>query len=80
MSVGGSTDTPSSASKKLVTIESKQPSAPSPRMKPGMAVCKGSLYLYGGQFEQGNKQCTLNDLYSLGESNFEVVNGKQIVN
>lgn len=76
MSVGGSTDTTSSASKKLVTVVPKQLSEPSARMKPGMAVCKGSLYLYGGQLEQGDKQYTLNDLYSLGKFSFEFLNGK----
>lgn len=39
---------------------------PSPRMKAGLAISKGILYLYGGQVEQKNKQYTLGDLYSLG--------------
>lgn len=41
--------------------------SPSPRMRPGLAISKGVLYLYGGQFERKNKQLTLNDLYSLGK-------------
>lgn len=41
---------------------------PSPRMKPGLTICKGQLYLYGGELENGSKQYTLNDFYSLGES------------
>lgn len=40
---------------------------PSPRMKPGLAICKGQLYLYGGELENGSKQYTLNDFYSLGK-------------
>lgn len=40
---------------------------PSPRMKPGLAICKGQIYLYGGELENGSKQYTLNDFYSLGE-------------
>lgn len=35
-------------------------------MKPGLAICKGTLYLYGGEYEDGSKQYTLNDFYSLG--------------
>lgn len=41
-------------------------SLPSPRMKPGLVVCKGILYLYGGVFEDGDKQYTLSDFYSIG--------------
>lgn len=40
---------------------------PAPRMKPGLAVCKGILYLYGGVFEDGDKQYTLSDFYSIGK-------------
>lgn len=40
---------------------------PSARMKAALVVCKKHLYLYGGTVEDGNKQCTLADLYSLGE-------------
>lgn len=40
---------------------------PSPRMKPGLVVCKKTLYLYGGSLEDGNKQFTLGDFYSLGK-------------
>lgn len=39
---------------------------PAPRMKPGMAISKGQLYLYGGELESGSKQFTLNDFHSLG--------------
>lgn len=62
MVVGGS-----SANK---SVESAKNSAnlnvPSPRMKPGLVVCKGTLYLYGGVFEEGDKQYTLSDFYSIG--------------
>lgn len=40
---------------------------PSPRMKASLVVCKKQLYLFGGIVEDGNKQFTLADLYSLGE-------------
>lgn len=30
-----------------------------------MAICKGNLYLFGGEYEEGSKQYTLNDFYSL---------------
>lgn len=64
MSVGGSKEGPASKSKQIALTNT-----PSPRMKPGLAVCKGNLYLYGGEFESGSKQFTLNDFYSLGELN-----------
>jgi len=38
---------------------------PSPRMGPGMCVKHGALYLYGGLVEDGDKQFTLNDMFSL---------------
>ncbi|XP_063235245.1 kelch domain-containing protein 4 [Bacillus rossius redtenbacheri] len=38
---------------------------PSPRMNCGLAVKDGHLYLYGGLVEDGDKQLTLSDLYSL---------------
>ncbi|XP_043285970.1 kelch domain-containing protein 4-like [Venturia canescens] len=39
--------------------------SPSPRINAGLAVKNGILYLYGGMFEDGDKQFTLNDFYSL---------------
>lgn len=39
---------------------------PSPRMNCGLAVKHGVLYLYGGLVEDGDKQFTLSDFYSLG--------------
>lgn len=39
---------------------------PSPRINPGLAVKHNVLYLYGGMLEVGDRQYTLNDLYSLG--------------
>lgn len=38
---------------------------PHPRMNCGLAVKHGVLYLYGGMFEDGDKQVTFRDLYSL---------------
>lgn len=38
---------------------------PSPRMKATLVVCKKQLYLFGGIVEDGNKQFTLADFYSL---------------
>ncbi|XP_043248419.1 kelch domain-containing protein 4-like [Colletes gigas] len=38
---------------------------PCPRINPGLAVKHNVLYLYGGMFENGDRQYTLNDLYSL---------------
>ncbi|XP_054735460.1 kelch domain-containing protein 4 [Anastrepha obliqua] len=38
---------------------------PSPRMNAGLCVCKGTLYVYGGLYEEDNKQYTFNDFYAL---------------
>ncbi|XP_014206209.1 kelch domain-containing protein 4 [Copidosoma floridanum] len=38
---------------------------PSPRINPGLAVKHNILYLYGGMYEEGDKQYTLSDFYSL---------------
>lgn len=63
MTVGGSS---TSQVEKLKETKSININVPSARMKPGLAVCKGNLYLYGGEYESGSKQYTLNDFYSLG--------------
>lgn len=39
---------------------------PSPRMNAGMVVKNNILYLYGGLVEEGDRQYTLCDFYSLG--------------
>lgn len=38
---------------------------PSPRINSGLAIKHSVLYLYGGMFEDGDKQITFSDLYSL---------------
>ncbi|CAK9802613.1 Kelch domain-containing protein 4 [Anthophora plagiata] len=38
---------------------------PCPRINPGLAVKNNALYLYGGMFENGDRQYTLCDFYSL---------------
>lgn len=65
MTVGGSGKQPEAKSVKA--DEAVSVVGPSPRMKSGLAISKGVLYLYGGQIEQKNKQFTLNDLHSLGK-------------
>lgn len=62
MTVGAAKETTASQS----TSTNVTANMPSPRMKPGLTICKGHLYLYGGEFENGSKQYTLNDFYSLG--------------
>lgn len=56
-----------SASKDSPTIanESVKLFRPSPRINCGLAIKHGTLYLYGGMFEDGDKQITFSDLYSL---------------
>ena len=43
----------------------KQLNIPSPRFNAGLAFKGGSLYLFGGLFESGEKDYTLKDFYSL---------------
>lgn len=38
---------------------------PHPRMNAGMVVKNGILYLYGGLYEDGDKQFTLSDMYAI---------------
>ncbi|RZC36859.1 Kelch 4 domain containing protein [Asbolus verrucosus] len=38
---------------------------PSPRINSGLAIKHGTLYLYGGMFEDGDKQITFSDFYSV---------------
>lgn len=67
MVVGGSVgvDKPSA---ELNKVSFNSFNMPAPRMKPGLVVCKGMLYLYGGVFEDSNdKQHTLSDFYSIGK-------------
>jgi hypothetical protein len=45
---------------------------PSPRMNCGLVVKHGHLYLYGGLVEEGDKQLTLTDFYSLGTNHSTV--------
>ncbi|XP_078689823.1 kelch domain-containing protein 4-like isoform X2 [Branchiostoma floridae x Branchiostoma belcheri] len=45
--------------------EESVPMVPSPRMNTLMAVKGKILFLYGGVYEEGDKQVTLNDLYAL---------------
>lgn len=44
---------------------SKAKPGPTARMNPGMCVCKGNLYVYGGIYEDEDKQYTYNDFYSV---------------
>lgn len=62
MTVGGSSGTPKSSSKK---DGKSATNGPSPRSHVGMAFSKGQLYAYGGIFEEDDRQYTLTDFYSL---------------
>lgn len=68
MVVGQKTATKSDVQKKSSSGAGSSSSAPSPRMKSGLTVCKGNLYVYGGIVEDGNKQVTLADFYSIGKN------------
>lgn len=65
MTVGGSAGP--SQTNKPKGKSSTAADTPSARMKPGLAISKGTLYLYGGEYENGSKQYTLNDFYALGK-------------
>lgn len=41
---------------------------PPPRFGSGLAVKQGDLFMYGGVVEDGDKQYTLKDFYSLGKT------------
>lgn len=66
--VGPSVSSQTSAETASSQYESKESAAanPHPRMNCGLAIKHGILYLYGGLNEQGEKQLTFSDLYSLG--------------
>lgn len=69
ITVGGSSSSQAVRSKaKLSSVN-----VPSQRMKPGLAICKGTLYLFGGEYENGSKQYTLNDFYSLGKGQITIL-------
>lgn len=58
--------TPSSSVNETSTLNSATKLFnPSPRINSGLAIKHGTLYLYGGMFEDGDKQITFNDLYSV---------------
>lgn len=61
---GGSTSTTASKGDSKGVLAAAA-NIPSPRMKVGLVVVKGTLYLYGGVREEGDKQYTLADFYSL---------------
>ncbi|KAK7068020.1 kelch domain containing 4 [Halocaridina rubra] len=45
--------------------------SPPPRINAGMVVKHNVLHLYGGMYEDGDKQLTLNDFYSLDLNKLE---------
>ncbi|XP_002030298.2 kelch domain-containing protein 4 [Drosophila sechellia] len=66
VTVGGpSTSTPFVSKIPSLFAKPKPTNVPSPRMNPGMCVCKGTLYIFGGIFEEDDKQFTYNDFYAL---------------
>lgn len=65
VSIGPSTTTQSSSTSKDNPNDACNVFIPSPRMNCGLAVKHGILYLYGGMFEDGDKQITFNDFYTI---------------
>ncbi|KAI4469831.1 kelch domain-containing protein [Holotrichia oblita] len=64
VSIGPTPTNPAVGSSQGDSSSSSNIFIPSPRMNCGLAVKHGTLYLYGGMFEDGDKQITLNDFYS----------------
>ncbi|KAG8223617.1 hypothetical protein J437_LFUL003485 [Ladona fulva] len=64
MTVGGAAPSCTTSEKSLGT-DQKRVFMPSPRMNCAMTIKHGSLYLYGGLVEDGDKQLTLSDFYAL---------------
>lgn len=50
---------------KCIATDTMKLFRPSARINCGLAIKHGILYLYGGMFEDGDKQVTFSDLYSL---------------
>lgn len=44
---------------------------PAPRMNTGLVINQGVLYIYGGAYEEGSRQFTLSDFYSLDLSKLD---------
>lgn len=67
VTVGPSSSTTLNSNKNVESRESvvKNSFQPSPRINCGLAIKHGQLYLYGGMFEDGDKQITFNDFYSV---------------
>ena len=55
----------STSDKKVVGESQAKIFQPSPRINCGLAIKHGVLYLYGGMCEDGDKQITFNDFYSI---------------
>jgi hypothetical protein len=66
VTVGPVTSTLPSKQNAESSSRARQAFTPSPRMNCGLAVKHGLLYLYGGLVEEGDKQYTFSDFYSLG--------------
>ncbi|TPX42015.1 hypothetical protein SeMB42_g05316 [Synchytrium endobioticum] len=49
----------------LTQVDSLTPSKPSPRFSTMLAVAQNRMYLFGGIYEIGDKEFTLNDLWSI---------------
>ena len=61
----GPESTSVSSSDQQPNLDSSVQFVPHPRMNALLTVKNGILYLYGGIFEEGDKQLTLSDMYSL---------------
>lgn len=62
---GPQCDTSTSVTSEAVCYEQSDCFIPCPRMNPMLCVRHGTLFLYGGVVEDGDRQVTLSDFYSL---------------
>lgn len=65
MTVGPAPTSSAQTDASEMVVSSPDAFTPSPRMSCGLAVKHGFLYLYGGVFEDGDKEITFADLYRL---------------
>ena len=62
---GGGGSTGSAIASRAIGSSAKDSAMPCPRMNAALAVKNGQLFLYGGAYEDGDRQVTLADFYSL---------------
>lgn len=71
VTVGPSQSTTTRENRMNTDLQGNDVFIPPPRISAGMTIKRSILYIYGGMFEDGDKQLTLNDFYSLDLNKLE---------